>query len=115
MKCQHSSSRNSANVHIACGPFFELDFDETIRQAKSMFNQIYPNDEFLPRAPDPEEIIIEGDAAPTLDASDSLLIDANDTLPVDVNYQSIGDRNSVDTGNDGSNDACGDTACSDTG
>lgn len=31
-------------------------------QAKDIFNRIYPDQEFLPRAPDPEEIII-GDEA----------------------------------------------------
>lgn len=79
LKCQHSDGENRANVHIACGPFFELDYDESIRQAKLMFNEIYPNDEFLPRAPDPEEIIIEGDVAPTTDTNDPSLVDGVDT------------------------------------
>lgn len=39
-----------------------------------MFIEIYPNDEFLPRAPDPEEIIIEGESA--TDPSDSIIGDA---------------------------------------
>lgn len=30
-------------------------------QAKAIFKSMYPDDEFLPRAPDPEEIIIGGD------------------------------------------------------
>lgn len=50
-----------SNCHVACGPFFELDYDESIQQAKNIFRQIFENEEFLPRAPDPEEIIIEGD------------------------------------------------------
>lgn len=51
-----------ANSFVACGPYFELDYDESIRSAKKLFTQIYGTDEeFLPRAPDPEEIIIEGD------------------------------------------------------
>lgn len=50
------------NGFVACGPYFELDYDESIRKAKRLFTQIYGADEeFLPRAPDPEEIIIEGD------------------------------------------------------
>lgn len=49
------------NSFVACGPHFELDYDESIRVAKKLFIQIYGADEeFLPRAPDPEEIIIEG-------------------------------------------------------
>lgn len=50
-----------SNCHVACGPFFELDYDESIQQAKNIFTQIFENEEFLPRAPDPDEIIIEGD------------------------------------------------------
>lgn len=49
------------NCRVACGPFFELDYDQSIQQAKTLFTQIFENEEFLPRAPDPEEIIIEGD------------------------------------------------------
>lgn len=30
-------------------------------QAKSLFTEIYPEEEFLPRAPDPEELDIEDD------------------------------------------------------
>ena len=30
-------------------------------QAKEIFNKMYPDSEFLPRAPDPEEIMLEGD------------------------------------------------------
>lgn len=83
MKCQHSLDTASGNVHIACGPIFELDYDETIRRAKKMFNEIYPDDEFLPRAPDPEEIIIEGDPVAITDAVDSTLIEENDGSSVD--------------------------------
>lgn len=30
-------------------------------QARQIFTKMYPEEEFLPRAPDPEEIILEGD------------------------------------------------------
>lgn len=55
------SVKMPSNCYVACGPFFELDYDESIQQAKKLFTHIYENEEFLPRAPDPEEIIIEGD------------------------------------------------------
>lgn len=48
---------------MACGPMYELDFDESISRARAIFKDIYPDEEFLPRAPDPEEIII-GDEDP---------------------------------------------------
>lgn len=33
-------------------------------QAKSIFKSMYPDEDFLPRAPDPEEIVLEGDETP---------------------------------------------------
>lgn len=134
MKCQHSTAKPSANVHIACSPFFELDYDESIRQAKSMFTEIYPDDEFLPRAPDPEEIIIEGDAAPTtftddattmMDLSaavDGVVYDSSDASQVGGAESSSGDGDTActdaghtDTGDTCGTDSFGDTSCSDTG
>uniref|UniRef100_A0A182PEU9 Uncharacterized protein n=1 Tax=Anopheles epiroticus TaxID=199890 RepID=A0A182PEU9_9DIPT len=44
-----------------------------------MFNEIYPDEEFLPRAPDPEEIII-GEEEPVPDQTDSL---QDNSEPVD--------------------------------
>lgn len=67
------------NCYVACGPYFELDYDESIRQARNLFKQIYETEEFLPRAPDPEEIIIEGDN-PT-DPLPSVLAELNLELP----------------------------------
>ena len=36
----------------------ELDYDESIRQTKLLYEKMYPDDDFLPKAPEPEEIII---------------------------------------------------------
>lgn len=36
----------------------ELDYDESIKQTKLLYEKMYPGDEFLPKAPEPEEIII---------------------------------------------------------
>lgn len=36
----------------------ELDYDESIRQSRLLYSKIYPEDEFLPKAPEPEEIVI---------------------------------------------------------
>jgi len=49
-----------SNIYFCDGPYFELDYDSTIAHAKVVCKQIYPEEEFLPRAPDPEEIIIGG-------------------------------------------------------
>ncbi|XP_059622627.1 rab proteins geranylgeranyltransferase component A [Phlebotomus argentipes] len=47
-----------AGVHLACGPYLELDYDTSINQGRELFRSIYPNEEFLPRCPEPEEIVI---------------------------------------------------------
>lgn len=66
-KCDHASETPLAGLHLTCGPHFELDYDRSIDEASALFKKIYPDDEFLPRAPDPEEIII-GDDETAVDA-----------------------------------------------
>lgn len=61
VKCDNPEMLPADGVSLCCCPFFELDFDQSIQQAKDIFKNIYPDEEFLPRAPDPEEIVIEGD------------------------------------------------------
>ncbi|EFA02190.1 rab proteins geranylgeranyltransferase component A 1 [Tribolium castaneum] len=51
------------NVTLCPGPDLDLDYDDAVRKAKAMFTDIFPDCEFLPRAPDPEEIIIEGETS----------------------------------------------------
>ncbi len=46
------------NLYLCNGPRFELDYDQSVDHAKRIFGAMYPSDEFLPRAPEPEEIII---------------------------------------------------------
>lgn len=46
------------NVFLCPGPDLDLDYDLTIKEAEKIFRSVYPDLEFLPRAPDPEEIII---------------------------------------------------------
>ncbi|XP_043490567.1 rab proteins geranylgeranyltransferase component A 1 [Polistes fuscatus] len=53
-----------SNIFLCSGPDLELDFDFAVDQAKEIFKSMYPDDDFLPRAPDPEEIVLEGDEAP---------------------------------------------------
>lgn len=44
------------NVALCGTSLFSCSF-----QAKEIFSKMYPDSEFLPRAPDPEEIILEGE------------------------------------------------------
>lgn len=50
----------SSGIHSVGGPAFALDYDLYIEEAKEMFLKLYPEEEFLPRAPEPEEIIMDG-------------------------------------------------------
>lgn len=56
-----SNLTSEGPIYSCCGPFYELDYDETIKQSQMLYETIYPNEEFLPRAPDPEEIIFGDD------------------------------------------------------
>lgn len=49
----------AAAVHVCAGPDAGLDFDRAVHQAEQIFHKICPGAEFLPRAPDPEEIVFE--------------------------------------------------------
>jgi len=46
------------NMWGASGPVAELDFDAAIEQARQIYTGMFPGEEFLPRAPDPEEIVL---------------------------------------------------------
>ncbi|XP_062868192.1 rab proteins geranylgeranyltransferase component A 1 [Trichomycterus rosablanca] len=50
-----------SNVHVCTGPDASLGNDYSINLAKSVFNQLLPDEEFCPPAPNPEDIIYDGD------------------------------------------------------
>ncbi|KAH7953203.1 hypothetical protein HPB49_005867 [Dermacentor silvarum] len=41
-----------------------LDYEHPVNEAREVFHCMYPNEEFLPRAPDPEEILLEHENNP---------------------------------------------------
>ncbi|XP_037543666.1 rab proteins geranylgeranyltransferase component A 1 [Nematolebias whitei] len=49
------------NVHLCSGPDVSLGHEHSIQQARSIFQKILPGEEFCPPAPDPEDIIYDGD------------------------------------------------------
>lgn len=55
-------------IYFCSGAYNELDYDESIQQSKVLYTKMYPEDEFLPKAPEPEEIIIgdEDESNPTV-------------------------------------------------
>lgn len=48
-------------IYCTAGPVYEQDYDAAIENAHHIFSQLYANEEFLPRAPDPEEIVVDGE------------------------------------------------------
>ena len=54
-------NNSSSLIYNTAPPYYELDYDLSITNARHIFSKIYENVEFLPRAPDPEEIVIEGE------------------------------------------------------
>ncbi|KAH8253367.1 hypothetical protein KR032_005069 [Drosophila birchii] len=58
-----SSGSNAAGEHIyyTDAPTYELDYDAAIDNARCIFGKLFTDAEFLPRAPDPEEIVVDGE------------------------------------------------------
>ncbi|XP_062408998.1 rab proteins geranylgeranyltransferase component A 1 [Sardina pilchardus] len=52
-----------SNVHVCVGPDVTLGCDFSIKLAENIFRQLLPDEEFCPPAPDPEDIIYEGEAS----------------------------------------------------
>ncbi|XP_037944543.1 rab proteins geranylgeranyltransferase component A [Teleopsis dalmanni] len=48
-------------IYCTAAPVYEVDYDSTIDNARDIFKRMYEVVEFLPRAPDPDEIIVEGE------------------------------------------------------
>ncbi|XP_051533454.1 rab proteins geranylgeranyltransferase component A 2-like isoform X2 [Myxocyprinus asiaticus] len=51
------------NVHLCTGPDARLGSDYSIKLAESVFHHLLPDEEFCPPAPNPEDIIYDGDGS----------------------------------------------------
>lgn len=94
IKCENFNKTVPSNVRLACGPCFELDFDASINQAKEIFKDLYPDEEFLPRAPDPDEIVCEGEDATAPKIEYDPLLEAGDTEAADEQQEGVIDKES---------------------
>nr|XP_046266484.1 rab proteins geranylgeranyltransferase component A 1 [Scatophagus argus] len=50
-----------SNVYVCSGPDGGLGHEHAIRQAEAIFQKVLPEEEFCPPAPNPEDIIYDGD------------------------------------------------------
>jgi len=74
------------NIWPAPGPGPELDFDQAIADAKNIYYGMFPGEELLPRAPDPEEIIFgEEENQPDKDTEESRQKDDSESTEANVN------------------------------
>lgn len=44
-------------LHITCPPSSDIDYEDSISEAQQLFDRMFPGEDFLPRAPDPDEIV----------------------------------------------------------
>ncbi|XP_051959799.1 rab proteins geranylgeranyltransferase component A 2-like [Xyrauchen texanus] len=51
------------NVHLCTGPDARLGSDYSIKLAESVFHHLLPDEEFCPPAPNPEDIVYDGDGS----------------------------------------------------
>ncbi|XP_075796867.1 rab proteins geranylgeranyltransferase component A 1 isoform X2 [Pelodiscus sinensis] len=56
-----------SNVYVCSGPDCELGSDYAVKQAETIFQEMFPNEEFCPPPPNPEDIIYDGDGTQTED------------------------------------------------
>jgi hypothetical protein len=45
------------NVHVISDPSFTLTYDDAVKKAEEIFHHICPDEEFIPKVPNPEDII----------------------------------------------------------
>ncbi|XP_037677952.1 rab proteins geranylgeranyltransferase component A 2 [Choloepus didactylus] len=50
-----------SNVYICSGPDCGLGNEHAVKQAETLFHEIFPSEEFCPPPPNPEDIIFDGD------------------------------------------------------
>ncbi|XP_072686508.1 rab proteins geranylgeranyltransferase component A 2 [Canis lupus baileyi] len=50
-----------SNVYVCSGPDCGLGNEHAVKQAETLFQEIFPNEDFCPPPPNPEDIIFDGD------------------------------------------------------
>ncbi|XP_055327200.1 rab proteins geranylgeranyltransferase component A-like [Paramacrobiotus metropolitanus] len=54
------SAQHPKNIRFVSGPDGSLDYESVLEEATGVFRSIYPDVPFLPRVPDPEDVILDG-------------------------------------------------------
>lgn len=69
---QSSYSGLPSNVYVCSGPDCALGNEHAVKQAEMLFQEIFPNEEFCPPPPNPEDIIF--DVPPDTPGTDNILM-----------------------------------------
>lgn len=72
-----------SNLKFTSGPDAGIDYEEAVTSARSIFSQLCEGEEFLPRAPDPEEIVLDGPEYVVSSVSDEEKIEEDCSLNSD--------------------------------
>ncbi|KAG8448399.1 hypothetical protein GDO86_015479 [Hymenochirus boettgeri] len=64
-----------SNVYVCSGPDHSFGNDHAVQQAENIFHELYPTEEFCPPAPNPEDIICDGDCVPQEVSESSTAVD----------------------------------------
>ncbi|KAJ8298316.1 hypothetical protein KUTeg_024847 [Tegillarca granosa] len=65
------SEERPDNVIIMSGPGSEIDMDRPVNEARRIFEKLMPNEDFLPRPPNPEDIIYVDETEATVGGESS--------------------------------------------
>ncbi|XP_034476718.1 rab proteins geranylgeranyltransferase component A [Drosophila innubila] len=57
----NTNATTAMPIYWTAPPAYELDYEAAIANAREIFGKLYEDAEFLPRAPDPEEIVVDGE------------------------------------------------------
>ncbi|XP_029462447.1 rab proteins geranylgeranyltransferase component A 1 [Rhinatrema bivittatum] len=83
-----------SNVYVCSGPDPHLRNEHAVKQAESIFSQLYPKEEFCPPAPNPEDIVFDGE----------------DTQSQDTGFNSSSEMKAETAAEEESTGECGDGA-----
>ncbi|KAM3910510.1 rab proteins geranylgeranyltransferase component A 1 [Leptodactylus fuscus] len=76
-----------SNVFVCSGPDACFGYDSAVQQAENIFHQMYPEEEFCPPAPNPEDIIYDGEPAQPGPEEPNPSVDLN----VETSHENVSD------------------------
>ncbi|XP_010611177.1 rab proteins geranylgeranyltransferase component A 1 isoform X2 [Fukomys damarensis] len=69
------------NVYVCSGPDCDLGNDNAVKQAETLFQQIFPTEDFCPTPPNPEDIVLDENSLQEEGAESSTIAEANSESP----------------------------------